>query len=264
VNRAAGDHPRGKAKDLHLRSETGTGTNYKPIKFNDMTKISSNTVKRPIEGYPIPGAPGYILTKDFKIYGKRGHILKDHREKYNYMRYDMYTSTGKIERFSLARVVFAVYKNIDIQAIPSDFIIKFKDDRPGVDLVIHTRQSSASETRAKYNKKRNESAADYYKRSYEFTGLVVKRDVNGIYSFIEKYKEVIIGDLSNRMSYNTAIKVYPDIINDFVIGVPENRFYSSDPVYYIKKYARTRYTRHFSSRRSFLSVERLSNEAHNQ
>jgi hypothetical protein len=239
ANRAAGDLPR-KAKDLHIRSETGPGT----ITNNKMQNTSNTKTK--VDGLAIPGAPGYTLTKDFKVYGRRGFIIKAYTYA-GYTGYGLYASERRMF-CSLARIAYAVYKNVDIQALPRDYVIKFKDDKPGNDFIIRTRESHMHGMRLRHAMYTAESTVDYYNRCHRFSGLVIRRDAKGIYSFMEEYKEMIINDLLRHMSYNTAIRVYKDIINEFVLGILEGRFHTPDPVSYIRKYARATYTLHLTPR----------------
>jgi hypothetical protein len=192
------------------------------------------------EGYPIPGCPGYTLTKDFKVYNDRtGKFLRPYKNKRSNSAYTYYVIGGSLRRTekSLARIAYAVYRNIDIYNIPAGFVIQFKDGKPGFDnFVIRERSEVTRETNVSRVEKRNN--ADIYRRCYEFTGLVLSGDVTGLYRSVNKYRDEIIKSMSAYVGYKEAVEKYPELVSELICGILDGRYNCCDPVSYIKKYLR--------------------------
>ena len=187
----------------------------------------------------IPGCPDYLLTEDFKITrkNKKGFIKGHKSSKPKPLDYYWLTSEqGQRLRCRLPRIAWAIAHNVKLYNVPYDIIIDFADGNPGFDnFIIRSRSVITAEIRLRKN--RTGKDPNFYERCREFAGLVAERNVAGMYTFMERYSDLIIESLSKRIPRGDAERAYPDVVNDFVLGVLDGRYLAPDPVRYIRKYA---------------------------
>ncbi|MCL2651157.1 MAG: hypothetical protein FWD60_09075 [Candidatus Azobacteroides sp.] len=194
-------------------------------------------LKETAEFYPIVGHEGYFLTDDFRIFSKKTNRFLlcryNYRGKNSYYHFALGKSK-KQAQISLPRIAYSVKNGINPISIPSDYIITFKENKPGFDNIV---VSDRSEVGCKIYLIRSMNPANelFYERCHEFTGLILKNDTEAIFEFIDKYKNLIVGTLCKYMKYTQALKVYSDLKNDLVIGILDRRYQCYEPVSYLQK-----------------------------
>jgi len=186
----------------------------------------------------------YYLTNDFRIYNEfKNKFLIPTIYNTNRIMYKLYLKNGetkkRIHSISLARIVYSVEKGICVTEIPSNFTIRFIDDKPGFgNFIIRDYSDFMKEIRYYSLSIRLNDNEYFYERCKEFINLAAKKDSSGMYEMlnVDKNKKSILYALNRKMNPRKADEIFPILVNELILGVVERRLMVFDPVTYIKKW----------------------------
>lgn len=186
----------------------------------------------------IPGYSRYKISEDCKIMNiKRNRMVKDSKNARATGLFYHLIRDGDSARSSLsaARLIYCASMGINPKDIGKNFFFSFDGNSPCFKNVIIRGSEDLNARASQLNKEQRTPKKDYYDQSIRFCEAVKNNDVKAIYKIIQENEFGIKKYLAYYANSNAIDSMYTELIDDFVIGVLDDRYRATAVMPYVCK-----------------------------